>query len=90
MNRTQPFRTCLGCREVKPKRDMLRLVRQHDYVITVDETGKRSGRGVYMCPTLSCWDMGLRGNKLEHALRGQISPESRLALLDYRDRLKGE
>ena len=73
-----PQRTCVGCREVLPKRTLIRLVRTEEGV-RIDLSGKLPGRGAYLHDQKSCWNRGLKGS-LEKALRITI-PEQDLALL---------
>ena len=77
-----PQRTCIACRQVEGKRGLLRLVRTETGV-EVDPTGKKAGRGAYLHPTQACWRAVMRGNRIEQALRTQITPENRQALLAY-------
>jgi len=81
-----PERTCISCREVKSKREMVRLVRTPDGIF-VDESGKMSGRGAYLCKTKNCWEAGLKGNRLEQVLRTRITTEDRKKLELYQNRL---
>jgi len=80
-----PQRTCVGCREVLPKRSMIRIVRTGD-VILVDPSGKMAGRGAYLHNQRSCWDRGLKG-ALSHALKTELTEEDRKLLLAYMDSL---
>ena len=75
-----PQRTCIACRQSKNKRDLIRLVCTSN-LIEVDLQGKKPGRGVYLCPRSSCWEKGLKGNRLEHSLRTRLSAENRQMLL---------
>ncbi len=68
MPRKLPQRTCLGCQAVKPKREMIRIVRTPDGVLEVDPTGKRSGRGAYVCPSMECLELLKKGKRLEKVL----------------------
>ncbi len=70
-----PQRMCVGCQEMKPKRDMVRVVRTPDEKIEIDLTGKRSGRGAYICPQLECLDKALKGKRLDRALQRPITQE---------------
>lgn len=70
-----PQRTCVGCREVLPKRQMLRIVRTAEG-IRVDLTGKLAGRGAYMHDRRECWVLGLRG-ALAHALKVELTADDR-------------
>ncbi len=64
-----PQRTCVGCRKVSGKRELVRLVRTPEETVEVDETGKRPGRGTYLCRRQSCWEIALQKRRLEHALK---------------------
>jgi len=65
-----PQRTCVGCRTILAKRQLVRIVRTPDGVV-VDPTGKRSGRGAYLHDRKSCWEVGLKGS-LAHALKVEL------------------
>ena len=77
-----PQRTCVGCRQVQGKRAMVRIVRTPDSGVVVDPTGKRAGRGAYLCLARSCWETALKG-RLEHALKTTLTPVERDALRQY-------
>ena len=68
-----PQRMCVGCREMKPKKQLLRLVRTADEVIEVDLTGKRAGRGAYICLEIECLNKARKGKKLEKAFQSSVS-----------------
>lgn len=78
-----PQRTCVGCRAVRPKRELVRIVRTPEESVAVDETGKRSGRGAYLCPKRDCWEKALAKGRVSRALRVSISPETRVRLQEY-------
>ncbi len=76
-----PQRTCIGCREVQGKRQMIRVVRRADGQVTIDPTGKAAGRGAYIHQARACWQAALSHNHLTHALKvTNLSEENRLAL----------
>lgn len=75
-----PMRTCIACRENKPKRELLRVVRTPDGHVQLDATGKKAGRGAYLCAKLSCWEIALKRKRLENEFEVSISPEDREAL----------
>nr|WP_201361176.1 YlxR family protein [Dictyobacter formicarum] len=77
------MRTCIACRENKPKRELLRVVRTPEGQVLIDATGKKSGRGAYLCARLSCWQKALKEHRLEQAFEAEISAEDRAALDDY-------
>src|SRR5436190_874320 len=78
-----PLRTCISCRETKPKRELLRVVRTPDGHVLIDATGKKSGRGAYLCAKLSCWQQAIKTKKLEHEFETTISPEDHAELAAY-------
>ena len=75
-----PMRMCLGCNEMKPKRELIRVVHQKDGTILLDATGKQAGRGAYICPQLSCLKAARKARRLEKALSCRISDEIYAAL----------
>lgn len=81
-----PERSCIACRGKRAKRDLIRLISSNG-IIEVDLKGKGAGRGIYLCPMRECWETGLKGNRLEHALRASITLENRLALIEYGQKL---
>lgn len=66
---------CVGCQEMKPKKQLIRVVRTPDEKIEIDPTGKRSGRGAYICPELDCLMKALKGKRLDKALQRSITQE---------------
>jgi len=80
-----PQRTCVGCREVLPKRTMIRVVRTPDGV-QVDPTGKLAGRGAYLHDRRECWERGLKG-ALFHALKTIVNDEERAKLEEFMNSL---
>jgi len=66
---------CVGCRLMKPKKELLRVVRRPDEKIELDPTGKRSGRGAYICPDIECLNNALKGKRLDKALQRTLTPE---------------
>ncbi|HEY5728923.1 MAG TPA: YlxR family protein [Anaerolineales bacterium] len=76
-----PQRTCVGCREVLPKRTMIRIVRTAEGV-QIDPTGKLAGRGAYLHDRRECWERGLKGT-LAHALKSDISLDERVKLDEF-------
>lgn len=76
-----PQRTCVGCRQVLPKRTLIRIVRTQAAVL-VDPTGKQAGRGAYLHDRRSCWETGLKG-ALAHALKTELTEEDRTKLLTF-------
>lgn len=70
-----PVRQCLGCNEHKPKGELLRVVRSPEGEISLDFTGKKSGRGAYICKNPACLKKVRKSRRLEHNLESGISPE---------------
>ncbi len=78
-----PLRTCISCRETKSKRELLRVVRTPDGHVTIDATGKKSGRGAYLCARRSCWENAIKKHRLEQEFEVAISDEDRAELDAY-------
>jgi len=66
---------CLGCNEMKPKKELIRVVRSPEGVISLDTTGKKSGRGAYVCPNAECLRLARKSRKLEKSFSCRISDE---------------
>jgi len=83
-----PQRTCVGCREVIPKRAMIRIVRNPQGV-QIDPTGKMAGRGAYLHSLRSCWNKALKG-ALAAALKTELTDEERERLIAFSASLPDE
>jgi len=70
-----PMRMCVGCREMKPKRELLRVVKSQQGEIALDRTGKMPGRGAYVCPLQPCLQKAVKTRQLERALEHPVAPE---------------
>jgi predicted RNA-binding protein YlxR (DUF448 family) len=70
-----PERMCNGCRGKKPKKELIRIVRSPDQEVTIDTTGKKPGRGAYLCPDSECLKKARKSKALEKALEVDIGPE---------------
>ena len=70
-----PIRQCLGCRERKPKRELIRVVRAPDGGVSLDFKGKSPGRGAYICPEATCLKKAAKSRALERALETPIPEE---------------
>ncbi len=70
-----PMRQCLGCREMKPKRELIRVVRAPEGEISLDFKGKKPGRGAYLCPNPQCLAKARKARALERAFSAQIPDE---------------
>lgn len=75
MQKKIPMRQCLGCREMKPKRELIHVVRSPEGEISLDFKGKAPGRGAYICPAPACLKQAIKAKALERAFSTQI-PEA--------------
>ncbi len=80
-----PMRMCLGCNEMKPKKELIRVVRSPEGEVSLDRTGKKAGRGAYVCPGRPCLEKALKAKRLQRNLEAEISPELQEALLKETD-----
>jgi hypothetical protein len=76
----KPQRTCIACREIKDKRELIRVVRTPTGQVILDPTGKANGRGAYLCRTGDCLEKGLQKGHLVRALKKTLSMEEVQAL----------
>ncbi|AIY83014.1 nucleic acid-binding protein [Clostridium baratii] len=70
-----PLRMCTGCMEMKPKKELIRVVRSKEGEVSVDLTGKKSGRGAYVCKSKDCLEKAFKTKRLSRNLEVQISEE---------------
>ena len=70
-----PQRTCLGCGEAKPKKELIRIVKQNDGNIFIDKTGKANGRGAYICNNVDCLEKAIKSKRLDKSFELEISNE---------------
>jgi predicted RNA-binding protein YlxR (DUF448 family) len=70
-----PQRMCVGCQELKNKKELLRIVRTPDDEVILDVTGKKSGRGAYLCSNEQCLAKAFKEKRLERALKRVVNPE---------------
>ena len=70
-----PTRTCLGCMNISPKKELIRIVKQNDGTIFVDKTGKASGRGAYICNNIECLEKAIKSKRLEKKFETSIDKE---------------
>lgn len=75
INKKKPARTCMACNEQKEKNDLIRIVKSKDGIIDVDLTGKKSGRGAYICKSEACLDKLIKSKRLERIFEQEISSE---------------
>lgn len=70
-----PLRKCLGCGENKSKKELLRIVKNSDDSVIIDNTGKINGRGAYICRNDKCFEKAMKGKKIDKALKCEIPTE---------------
>ena len=75
LKKKKPERTCLACNEQKEKQELLRIVKSKEGSIEVDLTGKKSGRGAYICKNEACLDKLIKSKRLERVFEKEISSE---------------
>ena len=71
----QPQRTCMGCNQKKNKKELIRIVKNKNNEISVDRTGKKEGRGAYICDDVNCLEKVIKSKRLERVLEIPISKE---------------
>ena len=79
-----PQRTCIACREKMDKRKLTRIVRTLEGEVTVDLTGKKNGRGAYVCDKLKCWERIASSHLLNQALKAEISAEEKAGVWEQK------
>jgi len=82
-----PMRMCVGCREMKPKKDLLRVVRSPEGQVSLDATGKKAVRGAYCCYQAECLGRALKQGQLSRQLEVQLTPEVEQSLRDTMQQL---
>jgi uncharacterized protein len=80
--RQPPQRTCVACRSTGDKRQLIRVVRLESSV-AVDPSGKKHGRGAYLCHNPACWQAALQKGRLDAALKRKLTADDRLSLAEY-------
>ncbi len=70
-----PLRMCLGCKEMKPKKELIRVVRNNEGEINIDLVGKKPGRGAYICKNAGCLEAAIKAKRLEKAFETTIDVE---------------
>lgn len=71
----QPLRMCIGCCEMKPKSELIRVVRNKDGEISIDKKGRAPGRGAYLCNSIECYQKAVKGKRIERAFKTAIGDE---------------
>ena len=85
-----PMRMCVGCREMKEKRELIRIVRTPEGDTLIDPTGKKSGRGAYVCRSPECLKRAIKQKQLERQLQVSLTDEVNEALMAEMNRLAAE
>ena len=70
-----PVRMCVACRQGKPKKELIRIVRNKEGGVGVDLTGKAQGRGAYLCPSVDCLEKAIKSRALQRALECELTEE---------------
>ena len=70
-----PLRQCTGCREMKSKKEMIRVLKTPENEIVLDATGRKNGRGAYLCPSMECFKKAVKGRGLERSFKMAIPRE---------------
>lgn len=70
-----PMRQCVGCQEMKSKKEMIRVIRTNEQELLLDATGKKNGRGAYICPDLECLRKAVKNKGLERSFKQAIPAE---------------
>lgn len=70
-----PMRQCIGCQEMKTKKEMIRVIRTPEDSVCIDATGRKNGRGAYICPKSECLARAIKSKGLERSLKMQIPKE---------------
>ncbi len=70
-----PMRQCTGCREMKNKKDMMRVLRTPENQILLDTTGRKNGRGAYLCRSMECFEKAVKNHGIQRSLKTEIPAE---------------
>ncbi|MCB7320537.1 YlxR family protein [Lacrimispora sp. 210928-DFI.3.58] len=70
-----PLRQCIGCGEMKSKKEMIRVIKTAEDEILLDATGRKNGRGAYLCPSMECFRKAVKGKGLERSFKMAIPKE---------------
>jgi predicted RNA-binding protein YlxR (DUF448 family) len=87
MVKKRPQRTCVGCKQITTKRELIRVVRTPDGRAEVDRTGKQTGRGAYLCAHRDCWERALAQKQLNRALKMTLTDENTAQLRAFAESL---
>ena len=85
-----PLRMCVGCREMKPKKELLRVVKAPDGAVSIDLSGRKPGRGAYVCHSAECLKKAIKQRQLERAFECALGDEVHESLLQELQALEGK
>ena len=85
-----PMRMCVGCREMKPKKERLRVVRSPEGTVSIDTTGRKPGRGAYVCRSAECLKRAIKQKQLERAFECPLGEETHASLLQALNELEAQ
>ena len=85
-----PMRMCVGCREMKPKKELLRVVRSPEGIVSIDPTGRKPGRGAYICHSAECLKRAIKQKQLERAFECPLGEETYASLLQALNELEAQ
>ena len=88
--RKTPMRMCVGCREMKPKKELIRAVRSPEGEVSLDPTGRKAGRGAYVCMNAECLKRALKQKQLDRALEAHLDEAANEQLTETMRRLLTE
>ena len=89
-NKKVPMRKCVGCQEMKSKKEMIRILRTESEDFVVDATGRKNGRGAYLCPSIECFKKAVKNKGLERSFKQAIPKEVYEALEKEMEVLESE
>ena len=84
-----PMRKCIGCQEMKSKKEMLRVIRTPEEELVIDTTGRKNGRGAYLCRQSACFEMACKNKGLERSLKMNITVGDRTLTATMEDNAAG-
>ena len=85
-----PMRMCVGCREMRPKKELLRVVRSPEGIVSIDMTGRKPGRGAYVCRSAECLKRAIKQRQLERAFECPLGEETHASLLQALNDLEAQ
>ncbi len=71
-----PLRKCTGCQEMKSKKEMIRILRTSEGALILDATGRKNGRGAYVCPCMNCFEKAVKNRGIERSLKCRVPDET--------------